>query len=153
MEVQAFYDRYPYPPPIDDLDAYRQRWQDHERRRADFHLFWPTRSYREDYSILVAGCGTSQAAKYAIRWPAARVTGIDFSTSSVQHTEVLKRKYQLDNLQIHQLPLEQVGDLGARFDQVVCTGVLHHLPDPDAGLRALRSVMTPHGALHMSIGW
>jgi SAM-dependent methyltransferase len=151
VEVQAFYDRYPYPPPIDDLDAYRQRWQDHERRWADFHLFWPTRSYREDYSILVAGCGTSQAAKYAIRWPAARVTGIDFSTSSVQHTEALKRKYQLDNLQIHQLPLEQVGDLGSRFDQVVCTGVLHHLPDPDAGLRALRSVMTPHGALHMMV--
>jgi SAM-dependent methyltransferase len=151
VEVQAFYDRYPYPPPIDDLEAYRQRWQDHERRRADFHLFWPTSSYREDYSILVAGCGTSQAAKYAIRWPAARVTGIDFSTSSVQHTEALKRKYQLDNLQIHQLPLEQVGDLGASFDQVVCTGVLHHLPDPDAGLRALRSVMTPHGALHMMV--
>jgi SAM-dependent methyltransferase len=103
VEVQAFYDRYPYPPPIDDLDAYRQRWQDHERRRADFHLFWPTSSYREDYSILVAGCGTLQAAKYAVRWPAARVTGIDFSATSVQHTEGLKRKYQLDNLQIHQL--------------------------------------------------
>jgi SAM-dependent methyltransferase len=151
VEVKAFYDRYPYPPPVVDLAAYRRRWQDSQRRRADFHLFWPTRPYREDYSILVAGCGTSQAAKYAIRWPAAHITGIDFSATSVRHTEELKRKYKLDNLQVQQLPLEQAGDLATRFDQVVCTGVLHHLRDPDAGLRALRSVLEPHGAMHLMV--
>jgi SAM-dependent methyltransferase len=151
VEVQAFYERYPYPPPIDDLAAYRQRWQDRERRRADFHLFWPTRPYCEDHSILVAGCGTSQAAKYAIRWPTARVTGIDFSATSVQHTGVLKRKYKLDNLLIEQLPIERVGELGKTFDQVICTGVLHHLPDPAVGLRALRSVLEPQGAMHLMV--
>ena len=151
MEVQAFYERYPYPPPIDDLAAYRQRWQDRERRRADFHLFWPTRPYREDHSILVAGCGTSQAAKYAIRWPAARITGIDFSATSIRHTEQLKRKYGLDNLLIAQLPLERVGELGETFDQVICTGVLHHLADPALGLRALRSVLEPQGAMHLMV--
>jgi SAM-dependent methyltransferase len=151
VEVQAFYDRYPYPPPIDDLDDYRKRWQDHRRRRADFHTFWPTRSYREDYSILVAGCGTSQAAKYAIRWPAAHITGIDFSATSMRHTEQLKRKYKLDNLLVRQLPLEQAGALGTTFDQVVCTGVLHHLPEPGAGLRALRGVLEPHGAMHLMV--
>jgi len=151
VEVQAFYERYPYPPPIDDLDAYRRRWQDRERRRADFHLFWPTRPYREDYSILVAGCGTSQAAKHAIRWPGARITGIDFSATSVEHTDQLKRKYKLDNLQVLQLPLEQAGDLGKTFDQVICTGVLHHLPDPGVGLRALRSVLEPQGAVHLMV--
>jgi hypothetical protein len=36
--VQAFYDLHPYPPPTDDLEAYRRRWQDEHRRRADFHL-------------------------------------------------------------------------------------------------------------------
>jgi SAM-dependent methyltransferase len=151
VEVQAFYERYPYPPPLDDLDAYRRRWQDREQRRADFHLFWPTRPYREDFSILVAGCGTSQAAKYALRWPAAQITGIDFSATSVEHTEQLKRKYKLDNLRLHQLPLERAGDLGTAFDQVICTGVLHHLPDPAAGLRALRSVLEPLGAMHLMV--
>jgi SAM-dependent methyltransferase len=151
VEVQAFYERYPYPPPVDDLEAYRQRWQDRARRRADFHLFWPRNPYREDYSILVAGCGTSQAAKYAIRWPAARVVGIDFSASSVRHTEQLKRKYKLDNLQIEQLPIERAADLGKTFDQVICTGVLHHLPDPAVGLRALRAVLAPQGALHLMV--
>jgi SAM-dependent methyltransferase len=151
VEVQAFYERYPYPPPIDDLDAYRQRWQDRQRRRADFHLFWPARPYREDFSILVAGCGTSQAAKYAIRWPAARITGIDFSATSVRHTEQLKRKYKLDNLRIEQLPIERAGELGKTFDQVICTGVLHHLLDPAAGLRALHGVLEPQGAMHLMV--
>jgi hypothetical protein len=39
--VQAFYDLRPYPPPVEDLDGYRRRWQDENRRRADFHLHWP----------------------------------------------------------------------------------------------------------------
>jgi hypothetical protein len=37
------------------------------------------------------------------------------------------------------------------FDRIVCTGVLHHLPDPDTGLRALRNVLAPHGAMHLMV--
>ncbi len=150
-QVRSFYDRYPYPPPIDNLDKYRRLWQDRQRRRADYHLFWPARPYREDHSILIAGCGTSQAAKHALRWPAAQVIGIDCSATSVRCTEELKRSYNLTNLQIHQLAIEQANDLGMSFDQIVCTGVLHHLADPDAGLSALRSVLKPDGAMHLMV--
>jgi len=150
-EVRDFYDRYPYPRPVDSLEEYGRLWQDRQRRRADYHLFWPASPYREDRSILIAGCGTSQAAKHALRWPAAQVTGIDISATSVRCTEELKRKYNLNNLQIHQLPIEQVSELGTSFDQIVCTGVLHHLPDPDAGLKALRDVLKPDGAMHLMV--
>ena len=44
-EVQEFYERYPYPRPVDNLDDYRARWQDRSRRRADFHLFWPATEF------------------------------------------------------------------------------------------------------------
>jgi SAM-dependent methyltransferase len=150
-EVRAFYERHPYPPPVDDLDRYRKRWDDGQRRRADSHLFWPDEPCRKDRSVLVAGCGTSQAAKYALRWPHARVTGIDVSASSVKRTEALKRKYGLDNLEVRQLPVERATELGQHFEHVVCTGVLHHLPDPDAGLRALRDVLAPRGAMHLMV--
>jgi SAM-dependent methyltransferase len=150
-EVRSFYDRYPYPRPIDNLDKYRDLWQDRQRRRANYHLLWPARPYTEDQSILIAGCGTSQAAKHALRWSAAQVTGIDFCATSVRCTEELKRKYNLDNLQVHQLPIERVNDLGMSFDQIVCTGVLHHLADPDTGLRALRDVLKPDGAMHLMV--
>jgi SAM-dependent methyltransferase len=126
-------------------------WQDRQRRRADHHLLWPAGAYREDRSILIAGCGTSQAAKHALRWPGARVTGIDFSTTSVRSTEELKRKYSLDNLQVRRLPIERATELEAGFDQIVCTGVLHHLPDPDAGLAALRDLLDIGGAMHLMV--
>lgn len=150
-EVQDFYERYPYPRPIDSLEKYRRLGQDRQKRRADYHLFWPVRAFREDLSILIAGCGTSQAAKHAMRWPAAQVVGIDFSATSVRCTEELKRKYKLNNLQIYQLPIERVSDLKTTFDQIICTGVLHHLADPDAGLSALRQVLKPDGAMHLMV--
>ena len=149
--VRDFYDRHPYPPPVESLDNYRSHWQDEQRRRADFHLFWPGRSYRENQTILVAGCGTSQAAKHALRWPRARVVGIDCSATSVRHTDRLKKRYDLGNLEVQQLPLERVDELGMDFDQVVCTGVLHHLEDPESGLCALRNVLKPHGAMQIMV--
>jgi SAM-dependent methyltransferase len=149
--VRDFYDHHPYPQPVVSLDKYRTLWQDRNRRRADYHLYWPARPYRENQSILVAGCGTSQAAKHALRWPAAQVTGIDISETSVHYTVELKRKYNLNNLHVYKLPIERVNDLGMSFDQIICTGVLHHLPDPDAGLRALHDVLTPDGAIHLMV--
>src|SRR6185503_18500727 len=71
--------------------------------------------------------------------------------TSVRHTEALKRKYELDNLEVHQLPVEQIGALGSSYDQIVCTGVLHHLPDPGAGLEALREVLRPDAAMHLMV--
>ncbi len=150
-EVQDFYERYPYPRPVESLESYARQWDDPNRRRADFHLFWPDKAYRDDYSILIAGCGTSQAAKHAMRWPSAQVTGIDFSATSIHHTEQLKQKYNLHNLQLRQLAIERVEELGTSFDQIVCTGVLHHLPDPDAGLAALRTALKPDGAMHLMV--
>jgi 2-polyprenyl-3-methyl-5-hydroxy-6-metoxy-1,4-benzoquinol methylase len=150
-EVRDFYDRYPYPPPVDSLEQYRQRWDAPQRRRGDFHLFWPGAKYREDYSILVAGCGTSQAAKHALRWPSAQVIGIDCSATSIRHTERLKKQYHIKNLHLQQLAIEQVSELGLSFDQIVCTGVLHHLEDPPAGLSALRDVLKPDGAMQLMV--
>jgi SAM-dependent methyltransferase len=150
-QVRDFYDRYPYPAPVGDLEKYQRLWQDRQRRRADYHLFWPDRPYSEDQSVLIAGCGTSHAAKHALRWPGAQVTGIDNSTTSVRFTNELKKKYNLKNLRVHQLAIEQVNELELTFDQVVCTGVLHHLADPDAGLRALRNVLKSDGAMHLMV--
>ncbi len=44
-----------------------------------------------------------------------------------------------------------MGDLGQTFDHIVCTGVLHHLADPVAGLRALGEVLAPGGAITLMV--
>jgi SAM-dependent methyltransferase len=149
--VSEFYTHHPYPPPLENLDRLRDAWQKENPNRSEYHLIWPDREYRSDLDVLIAGCGTWQAAKYALCHPDARVVGIDVSPTSLEYTEALKQKYNLTNLVTRQLPIENVAELDKRFDLIVCTGVLHHLANPDAGLRALRSVLRPEGAMYLMV--
>jgi SAM-dependent methyltransferase len=149
--VCEFYTAHPYPPPVENLDRARDEWRDENRQRAEYHLLWPGKQYCKDLDILVAGCGTWQAAKYAVCRPDARVVGIDVSQTSLDHTEKLKWKYNLKNLELRQVPIERAGDLAERFDLIVCTGVLHHLARPDRGLGALGSALKPDGAIYLMV--
>ena len=150
-QVRAFYESHPYPAPIGNLDRHRDLYRNPARRRALSLLLWPTEKQRGNREILVAGCGTSQAAIHALREPDARVTAIDISETSLRYTRDLQQKYRLRNLDLDRLAIEQVAELGRTFDQIVCTGVLHHLPDPDTGLRALRNVLMSNGAMHLMV--
>ena len=147
--IAAFYDRHPYPPPVGALDA--RGLGDRRAVRAAHHLIWPARPVESVTSVLVAGCGTSQAVRHAMRRPAAQVVGIDVSAASIEHTRALAARHRVDNLQLHDLAIEDIGQLDQRFDHVVCTGVLHHLADPTAGLRALRDVLEPGGAVTLMV--
>lgn len=150
-EIRDFYDSHPYPPPVPDLSSSLAGWADSAAQRADHFLHWPTLPFRDDPLILVAGCGTSQAARWAARRPGATVVGIDVSPSSLQATRELVTRHDLANLELEELPIEEVGSLGRSFDQIVCTGVLHHLADPGRGLRALRDTLAPQGALQLMV--
>lgn len=149
--IAAFYDRHPYPAPIDALDTEVASWRDGFRRRVEHARLWPSLPYRDDHTILVAGCGTSQAARYAARYPNARVLGIDVAENSLDATRRLRERHALENLELQQLSIEELGSIGSQFDQIVCTGVLHHLPEPDAGLRALRDTLAPAGVLELMV--
>jgi SAM-dependent methyltransferase len=149
--VRAFYERHPYPAPLDNLDRHRELYRNPKRRQAWSLLLWPTGAPRPNRQILVAGCGTSQAAVYALREPDAQVTGIDISDTSLRHTRHLQQKYDLRNLDLFRLAIEEVGKLGQTYDQIVCTGVLHHLADPEIGLQALRNVLSPDGAMQLMV--
>src|SRR5574338_180203 len=149
--IGEFYTTHPYPPPLENLDRVRDMWRDENIHRAEYHLLWPHKQYRADFDVLVAGCGTWQAAKFALCHPAARVVAIDISPTSLQHTDALKQKYNLTNIETRQLPIENADELDQRFDLIVSTGVLHHLADPDAGLRALKSVLGAEGVMYLML--
>jgi SAM-dependent methyltransferase len=149
--IYEFYTNHPFPPPIIDLERTREIWLDENVHHAEHHLLWPHKEYRADLDVLVAGCGTWQAAKYALCHPSANVVAIDISPASLEHTSELAGKYDLNNLKIKQLSVENVSDLDHHFDLIMCTGVLHHLVDPDAGLSALRSVLKPDGAMFLMV--
>ena len=112
---------------------------------------WPRKIEPESLSILIAGCGANQVAHYAFTNRNSEVLGIDVSDSSLGHEAHLKQKHGLGNLELLQMSLGEIGSLGRTFDLIICTGVLHHLPDPDAGLRCLRDVLKPHGVISLML--
>ena len=151
--VAAQYRAWVYPQPVADMAqavAKGEYWD-----LTDPSLFrrklWPRRIEPDDLTILIAGCGTNQAACYAVTNPNCKVVGIDLSETSLGHEAYLKHKHGLENLELFRMSLGDVGSLGRTFDLIVCTGVLHHLPDPDAGLRCLRDVLRPHGVISIMV--
>ena len=152
QQVQALYERYPYPPAPDDLDGYRDgKLIPFGSPQAYFHLYWPSEEYRDDLDILVAGCGTTQAAALALRQAQANVVGIDISAASLEQSRAHAKRYNITNLTLRQLPVEQVEQLDQQFDLIIATGILHHLDDPDAGLRALRGILNADGAMFIML--
>ncbi|MCV7411548.1 hypothetical protein AWC05_16455 [Mycobacterium florentinum] len=145
--VSRQYDRWQYPPPIDDLETYsKNNWEWFDPFYAH-RVLWPDRGYRPDLDILIAGCGANQAAVFAFTNRGAKVMAIDVSQSALDHQQYLKDKHGLDNLELHQLPIEEVSALGRDFDLIVSTGVLHHLADPLTGMTALAGRLRRDGAL------
>ncbi|MEA5446358.1 methyltransferase [Gammaproteobacteria bacterium AB-CW1] len=151
--VRRQYERFPYPTAEQDLAPWaRGQVMEIGFPSLFFHHYWPRRPATEALEILIAGCGTSQAARYAAAHPRARITGIDLSRASLDACERLANEYGLENLSLQQMPLEDVSRLGeGRYDLVVSTGVIHHLPAPAAGLSALRRVVKPDGALALML--
>ena len=145
--VSGQYERWVYPAPILDLPRWLEgNWQWFDPRHSH-RMMWPDRDYWEGMDILVAGCGTNQAAVIAYTNPTARVVAVDVSEASLRHHRYLSDKYALGNLELHRLPIEDVGSLGRDFDLIMTTGVLHHLADPEVGMRALAECLRTDGVL------
>lgn len=151
--VAAQYESWVYPKPIPDMaEAVTDKsYYDASDPSIVRRKLWPRPVEPDDLDILVAGCGSNQAAYLALANPRSRVIGIDLSSASLAHEQYLKEKHDLHNLELRQMELEQACNLGGNFDLIVSTGVLHHLPDPAAGLRALAGVLRPHGVMSIML--
>ena len=145
--VARQYERYRYPHPIEDLEVWlANNWQWYDPSHAH-RVLWPNREYKPDLDILIAGCGTNQAAVFAFMNPDAKVTAVDISQPSLDHQQYLKDKHGLFNLDLNLLPIEDLPTLGRDFDLIVSTGVLHHMAEPQAGMNAIAKCLRPDGAM------
>jgi SAM-dependent methyltransferase len=97
--------------------------------------------------VLDAGCGIGRHAYYAATWGAEEVVAFDLSDA----VETARRNLEgLANAHVVQGDLLQPplkpGTEEDGFDIVYSIGVLHHLPDPSAGIRSLARLVR-HGGL------
>ena len=105
--------------------------------------------------VLVAGGGTGDATIFLaeqLRHHNAQIIHLDMSAASIAVAQRRAEIRGLSNIQWqhHSLLSLPTLDLEA-FDYITCTGVLHHLEDPQAGLNALTSVLKPDGALCLMV--
>lgn len=149
--VARQYQRWQYPHPIADLDLWTTNNWEWFDPAYSHRILWPDREYQLDLDILIAGCGTNQAAIFAFTNPQATVLGLDISQPSLDNQQLLKEKHGLKNLELQLLPIEEAASLRRDFDLVVSTGVLHHMADPLAGLSALAGCLRRDGVLALML--
>ena len=151
--VSAFYDRFPFPgDPLQDgpPPGYNWRWC-HQSVLAAVHGVLPAGSERP--RILDAGCGTGGSTDYLCHLnPGADVLGIDISAGALAVArERLQRSgaaAQVRSLRQEQRSLLDLESEGP-FDYINSVGVLHHLDQPESGLRSLAGCLAPDGLLHL----
>jgi SAM-dependent methyltransferase len=91
--------------------------------------------------VLEGGCGKGRHTQLAARWGAEEVIGIDLS-AAVETAYVATR--ELPNAHIVQADIYHL-PLARRFDYAFSVGVLHHLPNPQAGFESLVSKVKAGG--------
>ena len=109
------------------------------------------------FRVLVAGGGTGDAAimlaqQLADRGAGAEVTWLDISRAAMRIAQARARARRLRNIRFVRASLLEIEARGlGPFDYIDCCGVLHHLEDPAAGLRALAAALADGGAMGLMV--
>jgi SAM-dependent methyltransferase len=97
--------------------------------------------------VLDAGCGTGRHAQFAASYGAAEVVALDLSGAVDTARQNLARFPNVHVVQGDLLRPPFPRDAEEGFDVVYSIGVLHHLPDPEAGFRSLLRFVRPGGLI------
>ena len=146
--VARQYEAFAYPQPFADLkEAIRGGYFQIGDPSLYGPVLWPQGRPTGSLKILVAGCGTVQAAYAALMNPDDEVVGIDLSEASLAHERFLQERHGSTTSSCSRAICSRWHRSDAQFDVILCTGVLHHLADPAGGLAALRGVLAPDGVM------
>ena len=150
--VERQYEAYPYPrrDPAEESKRLIVGSPSHPVE-IDHFLFRGARNWNAPFRALVAGGGTGDALvmlaqMLANRGTPAEIHYLDMSRASRAVAEARIRARGLTNVVFHTADLLTAPELGP-FDYIDCCGVLHHLPDPSAGFRALAAALAPEGGM------
>ncbi len=154
--VRNMYENYPFP--LRDPRDERRRLHTCEMEmlpKINHYCYRGRQSFDQGFRALVAGGGAGDAAIYLahhLQGRDAEVVYLDMSAASMAIAKERAAIRKLDNIQwIHGSILE-LPNMGLEpFDYINCVGVLHHMADPDAGLRALAAVLAPGGAMGLMV--
>jgi len=138
--VRQFYERAPFPgyPPRDSLEALRARGD-----RSDFARRLD-QAIPGDARVLEMGCGTGQMSLYLARADRT-VVGADLTLASLRLGATAAKRFGVEQVMFVETDLHAPGLLAGGFDVVICSGVLHHTPDPRAAFARVVELARPGG--------
>ena len=154
--VRAQYEDFPFPlrDPRDEARGLIVTEQD-SLSKINHFCFGGRQGFGGGFRVLVAGGGTGDHSIFLaeqLRDYDASVTYIDISRASLEIARERARVRNLDNIEWHHSSILEIASLDLDpFDLISCTGVLHHLPEPERGLAALRSILAPEGAMSLML--
>jgi SAM-dependent methyltransferase len=155
-EVDAQYEAYPYPErdPADEKRRLITGSPSHPLE-IDHFLFAGKRDWSRPLRALVAGGGTGDALIQLAQVMAsagreAEIIYLDLSRASRRIAEARAEARGLTNITFHTASLMDASDFG-QFDYIDCCGVLHHLPEPQAGFDALAAALAPGGGIGVMV--
>jgi 2-polyprenyl-3-methyl-5-hydroxy-6-metoxy-1,4-benzoquinol methylase len=140
--VRAFYAQAPFPgyPPRDNLTALRVR------AAASAFARQLDESIPGDATVLELGCGTGQLSLF-LAGADRTILGADLSRPSLELAREAARRYGLNGVHFVETDLRAPGLRRDAFDVVICSGVLHHTPDPRASFASVARLVRPGGVL------
>ena len=156
--VQSQYESYPYPArdPADERTRLIAG-SPSNLFELNHYVFGGARDLSRPLKALVAGGGTGDAAiMLAQHMREAGVPGevvhLDLSGPSQAVARARAEVRRLENIRFVTGSLLDVArGAPGPWDYIDCCGVLHHLEDPDAGLRALADQLAPDGGIGVMV--
>ena len=101
--------------------------------------------------VLIAGCGTGIQILEASRYFNCEITAIDLSSSSISYAKRKVEEYGMENVHFKEMDLLELNQLNKKFDLIECSGVLHHMQDPDKGLLNLIESLNNKGFMKLGL--
>jgi len=162
--LRSQYEAYPYPArnPADEVNRLITGSPSH-LDELNHYVFGGRMDFSQPFRALIAGGGTGDAAIMLTQQVCdagipAELIYLDLSNTARGIAEHRARVRGLGNLHCYRgsfLDLPALAATNAHFqrpfDYIDCCGVLHHLPDPEEGLRALLAALAPAGGLGLMV--
>ena len=147
--VRAQYEENPYPrwlaitrSEVQSIESRVQRW---------CPSYCAPAAFGGALRVLVAGCGTGMdAIDTALHLQNAEVSAIDLSRASLAFAMRKAEEYGLANVRFRHQDILELDDRDGSYHYIHCTGVLHHMQDPAAGLERLVQRLIPGGLMKLA---